>query len=141
MKLFNIIDKLKMLVQDEYELTLFKLYCRFIFVAGYVKLRGDRYLYNGKPVVRLNQAAGYMLIELHQPDFPEALLLPGEEKEDQNIPGEQPLIQSFHFRIGGECQEEFRRILDHIRSVNELHIHRKLAAEISNKSPLVEINC
>lgn len=124
MKLFNVLDEIKMLVPDVYELALFKLHYRLIFHAGHVKLRGDRYLYNGAPVVRLNHVAGHIVIELTEPVFPEGLLLPEEHGIAPSQLSFGRSIKAFKFRIGNSCKAEFKQILDHIRSVNERHVYR-----------------
>ena len=124
MKLFNIRDLLKMLVPDAYELALLKLQIRLIFLAGHVKLRGDRYLYKGKPVVRLNPVGRLIVVELYDAVFPETSLFSEEKVQSQQQPGPGKLCDSFNFKIGENCEEEFTNILDHIKSVNEHHVCR-----------------
>jgi hypothetical protein len=134
MKLFNIKDQLKMYVPDRYELALFKLYCLLIFHAGYVKLRGDRYLYNGQPIVQFGEAGEFMVIELLAPVFPDNLLLPAEKNDPSKVQATGRTIDAFDFKIGENCQEEYKAILNHLKYTNNEHIFRdKCKSSLSRK--------
>jgi len=124
MKLFNIKDQLKMLVPDRYELALFKLYCLLIFHAGYVKLRGDRYLYNGQSIVQFGEAGEFMMVELLAPVFPDDLKLQDEISLSLDEQPSSKVIDRFEFKIGENCQEEYKAVLYHIKNVNNEHVFR-----------------
>jgi len=130
MKLFNIKDQLKMLVPDRYELALFKLYCLLIFHAGYVKLRGDRYLYNGQPIVQFGEAGEFMMVELLAPVFPDDLKLQDDISVSSDEQPAPKVIDRFEFKIGENCQEEYKAILHHIKNVNNEHVFRARLSKI-----------
>jgi len=117
-----------MRVQDPYRLSLFKLSGLLIYHAGHVQLDGCRYNYNGRPIAKLNHGAGYMLIELIDPVFPDRLLLPEEQADPNYGQSAGKLIDALSFKIGGNCAQEFIKILDHIKSINDQHIFRTHAA-------------
>jgi hypothetical protein len=108
-----------MRVQDCFELALLKLSNLLIFHAGHVRLRGDRYVYNGQPVVMLKQNGEFIFIDLIEPVFPEDLLLPNEEASDCG-----DIVSSTLFKIGTNCRSDFQAILEHIKSVNDQHVFR-----------------
>ena len=129
MLLFNNKDLNKMTVKNPYELALYKLGNLLIFHAGCVELRGNTYLYNGQPIVTLSPVGRIMLIELISPVFPDYLLLQVEKCIAPPQLNFGQSIDTFNFRIGRNCQEEFEKILDHIKSVNEQHVFRERYVE------------
>lgn len=119
MKLFNIKDLLKMLVQNEYELTLFKLTCLFLFKAGYVKLRGDRYTYKGLPVVIFDEIAGNCHVSLYDPFKKSHISISKINMTSINT-------NSFIIVPGKECKKQVLMIDAHLRHINEMHLKKPI---------------
>lgn len=146
LRLFNSKDLNKMRIQDPYRLSLSKLNDLLIYHSGYVHLDGNRYNYNGYPIAKLDHDAGYMMIELIDPVFPEHLLLPEEQADSNYQQNERQLVESLSFRIGSNCAAVFSRILEHINSINDQHIAREFyilnALQVTNSnSKEADVDC
>lgn len=119
MKLFNIKDLLKMLVPNRYELVLFKLNCQFFFKSGHVKLRGDRYTYQGLPVVTLDDLGGNCCITLYDPFKKSSIKISTINMNTIKV-GEYIIVP------GKECEYQVLQIDAHLRHINEMHLKKPI---------------
>jgi hypothetical protein len=119
MRLFNVSDLIKMVIQDPYELVLFKLTCKFFYKSGHVKLRGDQYVYRGIPVVTLEDVGGNCFVTLYDPfnkTFIKTSTLQMDSIKDK----------SFIIKPGEECTKEVFKIDAHIAHINLMHVKKPI---------------
>lgn len=117
MKLFNTSTLLSMIVQNPYELTIFKLTCKYFYKSGHVKLRGDRYLYRGVPVVTLEDIGGNCHVTLYDPFKRNVIKLSILQLSSIKT-------QIFTIIPGEICTKQVFNIDAHIAHINEMH-HKK----------------
>lgn len=115
MRLFNFTSLLKVSSRSVFEMFLHKA-AQFLYSqSGHVKFRGNRYIYQGRDVVRFDGDDDCVQITLLTPFTAIDAINNGSVDEMNNTMGIMSLVP------GSCCDRELAAVTNHIRWVNEKH--------------------
>jgi len=120
MNLFNKRSLIHMLRQSAYEKYLNSAQFIFLNLAGHVRLRTDRYLYDGKPVVQFDGDDDLILVSFYLPDFDKVELSDDEGEDQPDNP--YALIKTHKIVPGQSCADFMREVVEHLNLINEKHV-------------------